>query len=196
MFLKKLFEQDPPDPRDPTHPQDPEVTAAQLTGISDSPEAAQLVWMMFDVHNQVWEAMAKANEFLALTGLIYPGKLISGPLYAQFTTLPNAQPWPRRESSRGENRYHFYPVTPLENPTKLASPFPSGVQPDEFLRRDGSLCAADETLQLWRQIAFGVFDSLNLDLDADRGSRHPCWAATNSVHQDPVDVAILPYPEQ
>jgi hypothetical protein len=196
MILKKVWEQDPPDPRDPTHPQNPDVTASALTAIADSPQAAQLVWMLFDLHNHAWEAMAMAGEFLALTGLIYPGSRISVPLYAQFTSLPGNLPWPHRESPNSQDTYHFYPTTPLENPTQHASPFPPGVHPNEFLNRNGRLCATDVTLQLWRQIAAGEFDTQNLDLDADRGSGHPCWAARNSVQLDPVDVAILPYGEQ
>jgi hypothetical protein len=196
MLLKKAWEEDPPDPRDPTHPENPQTTAAQLTAISSSPQTAQLVWMLFDTHNQIWEAMGRAYEFLALTGLIYPGNLTSAPLYAQFTTLPGDITWPHRGGTSAETTYHLFPSTPLENPTKTPSPFPAGVHPDEFLRQGSQLRAADVTLRLWRQIAAGEQDSQNLDLDADRGFEHPCWAARNSVQQDPVDVVILPFGEQ
>jgi hypothetical protein len=196
MLLKKVWEQDPPDPRNPSPPQNPQVTAARLTAISTFPQTAQLVWVFFDTHNQIWKAMAKAYEFLALTGLIYPGDLTSAPLYQQFTTLPGDFTFPHREGTSAETTYHLFPSSPTENPTQQPSPFPAGRHPDEFLRRGSQLCAAEVTLQLWRQIASGEHDNQNLDLDADRGFAHSCWAARNSVQQDPVDVVILPFDEQ
>lgn len=192
MLLKKLWEQDPPSPTDPTNPQ---VQSQQLTAMADSPELAQFVWMMFDTHNQMWEALAKAREFLVLTGLIYPGDLISKPLYAQFTSLPGSQPWPHREENHPMDTYVQYPASPLENPTVEPSPYPTGANPAVILQQ-GRLRGADVTFRLWRQVAEKQLDSQNLDLDADRGFGHPCWAASNSVLQDPVNVVILKYDEQ
>lgn len=192
MLLKKVWEQDPPDPRDPTNPQ---ATAQQLTAMAGSPQMAQFVWMMFDTHNQIWEALAKSREFLALTGLIYPGSLFSQPLYAQFTSLPGAQPWPHREMSKPADNYVRFPTSSLEHPLAEASPYAAGAHPDAMLQQ-GKLRAADVAFRLWRQVAAKQMDSQNLDLDADRGFGHACWAAKNSVLKDPVDVAILGYKEQ
>ncbi|WP_410971797.1 hypothetical protein, partial [Salmonella sp. SAL4437] len=72
MLLEKVWEKDPPSPQDATRPENPNVTAAQLTAIAASPQAAQLVGMLYDVHAQVWEAMDRAYAFLAVAGLIYP----------------------------------------------------------------------------------------------------------------------------
>jgi hypothetical protein len=191
MLLKKAWEQDPPDPHDPTHPENPNVTAAQLTAVASSPQAAQLVGMLFDIHCQVWEAMDRAYAFLAVTGLIYPGDLITMPLYAQFTALPGKLLWPHREEADPTALYHLYPNSPLENPTTDPSPFPTGAHPNISLRQGEQL-----SLGLWRQIAAGEFDSQNRDLDADRSFFHPCWTAGGSIHDDPVDVVILDYNEQ
>lgn len=191
MLLKKVWEQDPPDPRNPTEPQNPNVTASQLTAITSSPQAAQLVGMLFDVHCQVWEAMDRAYAFLAVTGLIYPGDLVTMPLYAQFTSVPGALPWPHREEADPASSYHLYPSSPLENPTTTPSSFPTGAHPDAYLN-----AANMPMLELWRQIASNEFDSQNRDLDADRGFGHLCWAAGGPIHNDPVNVVILGYNEQ
>jgi hypothetical protein len=197
MLLKKVWEQDPPDPHDPTHPEDPNVTAAKLTAISSSPQAAQLVWMLFDLHSQAWEAIDRAYVFLAVTGLIYPGHLTAMPLYAQFTSLPDAKanPWPHREVSHPADHYHLYPSSPLEHPTEEASPAAAGSMPDVYLGQAGGN-AMQISLELWRQVAAGEHDTENRDLDADRGFDHPCWAARGSVSADPVDVVVLAYDEQ
>jgi len=195
MLLRELWHQDPPDPHDPTRPENPDVTAAQLTAIASSPQATQLVGILFDVHCQVWEAMDRAYAFFAGTGLIYPGDLVTMPLYAQFTSLPGALPWPHREEADPASTYHLYPSSPLENPTKFASPFPAEAHPDVYLT--GELSNFNmPTLELWRQIAAGEFDSQNRDLDADRGFSHLCWAAGGSIHDDPIAVVILGYNEQ
>jgi len=71
-----------------------------------------------------------------------------------------------------------------------------GAHPDVFLSPIGPLNAANMSLELWRQSAAGQQDSQNLDLDGDRGSAHPCWAARGSVLTDPVDVLILAFDDQ
>lgn len=196
MLLKKLWEQDPPDPRDPTQPQDVNTTTAQLTAIASSPQAAQLVGMLFDAHCQIWEAMDRAYAFLAVTGLIYPGNLVTLPLYAQFTSLPGIQSWPHREEANPAKTYHLSPISRLELPKTSPSPFPIGAHPDVYLGQFHGPNATQVTLQLWQQSVAGLFDSQNLDLDADRGFMHPCWAAHGSVHNQPVDVVVLGYSEQ
>jgi hypothetical protein len=196
MLLKKLWEQDPPDPRDPSNPENPNVTAAQLTAIAGTPQAAQLVGLLFETHSQLWEAMDRAYVFLAVAGLVYPGHLMSMPLYTQFTSTPLGQPWPHREEPDPSNTYHLYPGSPLENPTTTPSPFVTGARPDIFLNPNGGLSATNVAMGLWRQMARGDHDSQNLDLDADRGFGHQCWAANGSVHDDPIDVLALGYNEQ
>jgi hypothetical protein len=195
MLLKKVWEQDPPDPRDPSHPENPNATSSQLTAVSSSPQAAQLVWMLFDLHSQAWEAIDRAYVFLAVIGLIYPGDLLAMPLYAQFTSLPASKPWPHREMANSADTYHLYPDSAIENPAETASPAPPGSAPDVYLGQAGGN-ASHISLSLWRQIAAGEFDTENRDLDADRGFGHLCWAARGSVLADPVDVVILAYDEQ
>jgi hypothetical protein len=197
MLLKKVWEQDPPDPHDPTQPQNPNVTASQLTAAASSPQAAQLVGMLFDVHCQVWEAMDRAYAFLAVTGLIYPGDLVVMPLYAQFTSMPAPVPWPHREEADPASSYHLYPSSPLENLTsEIPSSFPTGAHPDVYLKQEAFNEANMPMLELWRQIAAGDFDSQNRDLDADRSFGHLCWANGGPIHDDPVNVVILGYNEQ
>lgn len=193
MLLSDLWEQDPPDPRDPTNPG---VGQSELTAIAASPQAAQLVGILFDAHSQAWEAMDRARTFLAVTGLIYPTNLTALPLYAQFTSLPPERSWPHREEDDPPATYHRYPTSNLERPTEIPSPFPTEARPDVFLDPSGRLDATTVSLGLWGQIAAGVHDSQNLDLDADRGFGHGCWAADGSVHDDPVTVVVLPYEAQ
>jgi hypothetical protein len=195
MLLKKAWEQDPPDPRDSGRPQNPDVTASQLTAIANTPQAVSLVGQLFDVHRQAWEAMGNAYVFLAVTGLIYPGHLATAPVYAQFTSVPPGGPWPHREEADLTGTYHVHLTSPPENPTATPSSFAAGARPDAFLLGD-ELNAASVALSLWRQVAADEHDSLNRDLDGDRGSAHPCWAANGSVHTDPADVLVLGYDEQ
>jgi hypothetical protein len=195
MLLKKVWEQDPPDPRDPTHPENPGVSSAQLTAAASSPQLAQLVWMLFDVHSQAWEALDRAYIFLAVTGLIYPQRLLTTPVYAQFTSLPAPSPWPHREPADDVDVYHLYPVSPLEDPTEAASTFATGSLPDAYVQA-GQANGPAVSLELWKQIALGAFDSVNRDLDADRGFEALCWAVRGSVTTDPIDVVTLTYAEQ
>jgi hypothetical protein len=193
MLLSKLWEQDPPDPRDPTNPG---VSQSKLTAIASAPQAAELVGVLFDAHAQAWEAMDRARAFLAVTGLIYPTDIATLPLYGQFTAVPAEESWPHREEADPESTYHLYPTSPIEHPDAASSPYSFGAAPEVFLDPGAPLQAATVTLGLWGQIAAGEADSQNLDLDADRGFGHPCWAARNSVHDDPIDVIVLGYDEQ
>ncbi|MFC7738155.1 hypothetical protein ACFQX4_20505 [Roseomonas sp. GCM10028921] len=192
MLLEKVWEQDPPDPRDPSNPQ---ATAQQLEAMAETPQMAEFLWMMFDTHCQIWEALARSREFLALTGLIYPRDLLTQPLYAQFTTLPFAGPWPHRETRKPEDNYVRFPTSPLEHPFGEPSPYGAGAHPDAILGQS-RLRAADVGFRLWRQVAADQMDSENLDLDADRGFGHGCWTSRNSVMADPVDVVVLGYEDQ
>lgn len=188
MLLSKLWEQDPPDPRDPTNPG---VSQDQLTAVSGAPQAVELVSVLFDAHNQAWEAMERARVFLCATGLIYPTVVNGLPLFEQFTAVPAQESWPHREEADPESTYHLYPVSPLEHPTETASPYAGGAAPSTFLPQATAI-----SLGQWGQIARDQRDSQNRDLDADRGFGHACWTAQNSVHDDPVDVVVLGYDEQ
>ena len=193
MLLSKVFEQDPPDPRDPTHPTTDEQG---LTAMAGSPQIAQFVGMLFDAHNMAWEALSRGYNFLAATGLIYPHDLLATPMYAQFTSLPGVQSWPRREEANPIESYHLYPSSSIENPVASPSSFAVGAAPPVFVASGAGSSAAGVSMSLWQQIAREVRDSQNLDLDADRGFGHPCWAAGGSVHDDPIAVLILQYDAQ
>jgi hypothetical protein len=191
MLLKKLWEQDPPDPRDPGNPQDTDVTAEGLTAAATSPQAAQLVSMLFDAHNTAWEAMDRAFNFLAATGLIMPDGLLGLPLYAQFTSLPPYQEqWPRRPETHPVDTYHRPPTSPVEYPVRQPSLFGAHAAPTVFLSQ-----ATTTALTVWAQSAGGQHDTANLDLDADRGFKHLCWRAGGSINDDPVIVDIMQYEE-
>jgi hypothetical protein len=192
MLLKKAWEKDPPDPRDPPTTSNVSSTSSELTAIASSDEITQLIACLFDIHTQIWEALDRAYHFLAFHGLIYPGSLIDVPAYSQFTTTPATTPWPRRPVNDPMNSYHLYPGSPLEHPTTTPSGLPVGAKPDAFL----TLAAARFTLPVWEQIAFRVTDTVNYDLDADRGFLHACWAIKGSINDDPVDVNILAYTDQ
>lgn len=192
MLLSKLWEQDPPDPRDPTNPG---VGQGQLTAIASAPQATELVGILFETHGQACEAMDRARAFLAVTGLIYPTEVTTLPLYGQFTAAPGEESWPQREEADPESTYHLYPTSPIEHPNEASSPYPFGAAPEVFFDPSSQLHAATVTLGLWGQIAAGERDSRNVDLDADRGFGHPCWAAQGSVQDDPIGVVVLDYDE-
>ncbi|MBF6301764.1 hypothetical protein IU459_30100 [Nocardia amamiensis] len=191
MLLQKIWEQDPPDPTDPGNPQNPNVTAEALTVIVGKPYAAQLVAMLFDAHNTVWEAMERAYGFLASTGLIMPDGLLGMPLYGQFTSLPAREEWPRRPEEDPVNTYHLPPASPIEFPVRGPSPFGPDASPVAYVSE-----ATATALRVWMQNVVGQQDTDNLDLDADRGDGHLCWRAGGSVNDDPVAVEVLAYEEQ
>jgi hypothetical protein len=199
MLLKKLWEKDPPDPRDPPPTTNVTASSSELTAMASNEQVTQLIACLFDIHTQIWEALDRAYHFLAFHGLIYPGSLIDDygsiarlPVYSQFTSAPATAQWPRRPVNHPAKRYHLYPGSPLEHPATAPSGFPAGAKPDAFL----PLAAARFTLPLWEQIARGDTDTQNLDLDADRGFLHPCWATVKSINDDPVDVKLLAYGDQ
>jgi hypothetical protein len=43
------------------------------------------------------------------------------------------------------------------------------------------------------EIASGVLDAINYDLDADRGFQFGCWSTNGSIDSDPVGVQYLAY---
>ncbi|EIM96281.1 hypothetical protein WQE_34686 [Paraburkholderia hospita] len=192
MLLKKLWEKDPPDPRDPPSTSSVSSTLSDLTAMSSSDQVTQLIGFLFDIHTQIWEALDRAYHFLAFHGLIFPGSLIDAPVYRQFTAAPSASSWPRRPVHNAVNRYHLYPNSPLEQPGAAGGTFAVAATPDAFL----PLAVGRIALPLWEQIVRDEQDSANLDLDADRGFLHQCWATGKSINDDPVDVVVLPYPAQ
>ena len=192
MLLKKLWEKDPPDPRDQPPTTDVTASSSELTAMASNDQVTQLIACLFDIHMQIWEALDRAYHFLTFHGLIYPQSLINVPVYSQFTSVPATSQWPRRPVSDPVNRYHLYPGSPLEHPAAAPSGFPVGANPDAFV----PLAASRFILPLWEQIARGETDTQNLDLDADRGFLHPCWATGKSINEDPVNVRTLDYGDQ
>jgi hypothetical protein len=192
MLLKKLWEKDPPDPRDPPSNTNVNASSSQLTAMASSDEITQFIGCLFDIHSQLWESLDRAYNFLAFHGLIYPGSLVDVPVYSQFTTLSLAAQWPHRPVNDAVDWYHLYPFSPIENPPTTPSGFANGSHPDAFV----PLAVQRFTLPLWEQIARGETDSSNLDLDADRGFMHLCWATGGSINDDPVNVSLLAYGAQ
>jgi hypothetical protein len=196
--VKGLFEQDPPAPQDPPTTQDPQMTAQGLTAFAATEQAAQLVGHLWDLQQQMWEGLAQARQFLAKTGLIYPDEeLLQNPGYSQFTSIPEIGAWPLRPEPEPESTYHLYPRSPRESPPETASRFEVGAVPSAFLATAGIPWATvgEIAVALWRQIAAGQQDSSNLDLDADRGYLHHCWAAAGSIDDEPLEVIVLGYGE-
>jgi hypothetical protein len=198
--VKDLFEQDPPDPRDPPATENPDMTAAGLTAFAGTEQATLLVGYFFDLQNQIWEALDSAYNYLAITGLIYPDGLLQRPRFAQFLKLPPLdKSWPRRPEPSPEETYHIRPNAPVEDPSQDPSPYPATLPP--FVVMDGlpglSLpTSAGVAMRVWEQIVQRIEDSSNLDLDADRGFGHACWATRGSIDDNPVDVEILAFSEQ
>jgi hypothetical protein len=56
--------------------------------------------------------------------------------------------------------------------------------------------SASVAIRVWEQIIQSIQDSSNLDLDADRGFGHACWATRGSIDDNPIDVEILAFNEQ
>ena len=193
-LITGLFKKGPPDPRDPPKQEDPQMTSSGLTAFASTEQAAQLVAYFHELHVQVWEGLNNAYNYLAITGLIYPDGLLNLPRFKQFVKLPAATSWPHRPEKKPDETYHLFPSSLLEKPLATASPYGTFATPEAFAGLGAT--AVQIALPLWEQIFRDVQDSNNLDLDADRGIHHPCWATRGSINKDPLDVVILKFTDQ
>lgn len=196
MFLSKLFEQEPPDPREQRPVWDPQSTEQGLTLIGAAPQATELVMLLFDLHNQMFETMARARTFLVITGLVAPESTESLPLYEQFIRIGVEAVGPHLEVADPESTFHSYPDSNVEEPTERPSPYSWGATPTVAHQGTAPFDAGMIALTLWTQVAHGIESHVNLDLDADRGHGHAAWEAIGSVHDAPVPVRVLDYTEE
>ena len=172
------------------------LTPADTATLAARPEVLQLAVDLYGLQNQLWEGLSKAAEFLALHGLVPPDGYDHLRRYRQFTTVPPHDPgWPRRAYDGPD--FHEYAPTAPESPAEEPR-FRPGSPPSAILTGlggGGQLSASSVSLPLWLQVASGTFDSQNLDLDADRGWRHPCWRTAGSIADQPVGVVVVGYEE-
>ncbi|QNB01218.1 hypothetical protein [Massilia sp. Se16.2.3] len=177
------------------------LTAEEFGKLATVDQMTRMVGYLFDLQNHLWEGLSKARAVLAIHGLIYPDGLLENPAYAQFLAIPpTPAALPLRPDPDPPANFYRYPPAVTEHPASGWGPYLADARPDAFIGPVGpnGCCrptACDSALQSWLQIARGDFDADNLDLDADRGVRHPCWAVDGSIASDPVSVRPLPYPE-
>jgi len=174
------------------------LTAAGAVNLAQTDQVIQLIGDLFSLHVQLWEGMYRAADYMALYGLLYPDGLIERRRYAQYLRTPStaAGSWPLLPETGP--RFDEYPVTAVEQPAEDARAYPPDQTPGVMLTgvpRTPVDTAASLSTALWRQMAAGDLDANNLDLDADRGWRHPCWRTDGSIDDQPLAVTVLPYPE-
>ncbi len=158
-----------------------------LTTAATDGTGAHIVQHIIDVQTALWQSFASARTFLATIGLIYPpAEQLGSPLFAQFLSAPTDPGWPHREDPQALANYIFAPATPQEQATPTRSAAPSAAR---LFAAFPELAA--ELLARWDA------DPVNLDLDADRGHRHPCWTVADSgrITDQPVPVRVLGYKE-
>jgi hypothetical protein len=170
------------------------LTTSGMNELAQRPELVQLVADLFVLQSTLWEGFQKAAEFLAVHGLTYPDASIGRWRYRQFTTVPSAdEDWPRRTYSG--SRFDLYPDSPAELPGEVPR-FRAGATPAAILTGiggGGQYSAPSVSIPVWLQVVAEELDADNLDLDSDRGWRHPCWATGGSIEDQPVAVVNLPY---
>ncbi|WP_242394436.1 hypothetical protein [Anaeromyxobacter oryzisoli] len=173
-----------------------QLTAGELAAAAQVDQVTALVGYLFDLQRRVWEGLDQAYTFLAVYGIIYPDGLLARPLYQEFTAIPPPGSWPHVPVPDPEPTVHLFPATPIEQPAAAASPLPAGATPDAVLLGVAGApleTASDTALRVWDQLARGVLDANNLDLDADRGWHHACWSTGGSIDDVPLAVDVLPY---
>jgi hypothetical protein len=174
-------------------------SAQQLKALSSSSGGTLMIEELFSFQMKVWQAMEDALTFLVKKGLVYPDEFtIGGITFSQFTALGPLSSWPLRTEVAIDEGYLNFPSGPVEHPPAAASPFPVGATPFTFVDVPSVpvsfQAAPTEAVRLWLQIARAEHDSVNLDLDADRGHHARCWqvADKTSIDDDPVIVDVLP----
>ncbi len=170
------------------------LTTTGMEALAQRQEPLQLAADLFTLQASLWEGLHKGADFLALHGLIYPDEHLTRWRYRQFTVIPaHDKGWPRLPylGARFDNYPGTAPELPHEEPRFLPGAPPSAILTG--ISGGGQLSATSVSLSLWGQIASGAFDADNLDLDADRGWRHPCWQPRGSIGDQPLDVVQLTY---
>ncbi|MDX0009880.1 hypothetical protein RWA06_25980 (plasmid) [Sinorhizobium meliloti] len=174
------------------------LTSSDLANIAQAEQILQFVGDMHNLQSLMWEGFNKAQDFLAVYGLVYPDGLLERWRYSQYLSVPQAEPgdWPRLDDTGV--RFDEYPTSAVEQPAVFAFGYPTGSTPAAVLARVPHVefrSAADICESLWLQMANDDVDSSNLDLDADRGWLHPCWTADGSITEQPINVRVLTYDE-
>jgi hypothetical protein len=170
------------------------LTVDDMGQLVQLPELTQLVGDLFTLQSAMWEGFGKAADFLAVNGLIYPDEFLGRWRYKQFTVVPSHdEAWPQLPYSGP--RFDKHPNTGAEEPTE-DQPFRPGASPAAILTGiagGGQLSANSVSLPIWSQVTEGTLDAENLDLDSDRGWRHPCWRPDVSIADQPLGVVTLDY---
>ncbi|MEU1458365.1 hypothetical protein [Streptomyces avermitilis] len=172
------------------------LTSDDLSNLAKSDQVVHLIGDLFHLQVQSWEALNKAVDYLAVFGLIYPDGLLGQWRYGQHlrTRETGDGVWPQLpETSQG---WHEYPETGTEEPANNDRLYPDHAAPDVFITGAGELAvltAPALSAEIWRQMAIGELEANNLDLDADRGAAHPCWATGGSINDQPLAVDVLDY---
>jgi hypothetical protein len=182
--------------------EDVTATSQQLVELAGSSKGTLILSELYSFQLKVWMGMAEGLAFLVKKGLVYPDELsLPDETFTQFTELGAARPWPLRTEVGKDEGYLAFPSGPLEQPVSTASQFPPSSSPFTFVDVPSVpvqfQAAPTEALRVWRQIAQEQHDSVNFDLDADRGLHSPCWqvAGKTSIGDDPVNVDVLAYTE-
>jgi hypothetical protein len=167
-----------------------------LSNLSDNSEVTEFVGAMFAAQSFLREGLSKAQAYLAIAGLIPPDDLLDRPVYRQFLSVQRVgADWPLREELHPVRSYHRFPATSPEHPLGPAPSFPLGATPAVILDGDPAtgMTASAISVNLWVQQVTGSLDATNFDLDADRGSRFPCWENLQPLAADPINVTVLTY---
>lgn len=172
------------------------LTTDGAAALAQLAEMTQLVGDLHNLETMMWEGFQKAAEFLALYGLIYPDAFLGRWRYSQYLSVPSDETgWPRLPD--GGPRFDEYPATASELPEAVVA-YQPGSAPSVILSGQGGSgqqSASSVSLPVWFQITEQTLDADNLDLDADRGWRHACWAADGSITDQPLQVRFLDYSE-
>ncbi|MCX8475854.1 MAG: hypothetical protein MT490_08670 [Sphingomonas sp.] len=195
-FFDELLGSEEPDPTQTTG-----INQGQLTAISTPEASGHILLEMFKLQLTAWQAFDLALSYLTVTGLIYPDELlITSPLYQQFLRVPQRAGWPHREEANALETYHFDPVSAFEAPAS-AVPFPANADPWRLTApwpSDYDHSANAVAMPLLRRFLTNADPGENLDLDADRGFGHPCWAVAGggSINDPSFAVDVLAYSEE
>lgn len=188
------------DPNDPPNEEDPGAVQARLAAFFTSDEALKLVPRFYQVQDGLFGAANRGVDYLQKIGMLYPGeKNLAEDSYRKLTNIERPPVrvihTPNRDPDTG---FAAFPSSPVELPVDFHPQFKLGATPAAFIHGQPPSAPGVGALgiEMWtRHLEDPNADSVNHNLDADRGPSDGCWRVQpgTSITDNPLAIKTLAY---